>query len=127
MNELDLDFLENLGKKTDTKPSESKKEELDIDLLEPTGKKNIIVKYDNEDHFVSWYEDDNPKDILDAIVCACDCIQENGFELLDEKGEQVDLTNISSIKNGFVYYLFKGNQIDQFKTILGDNWRKLKV
>ena len=124
---LDLDF-DFLIKKPDEKKEDIKAIEYpQEDDKEDDGKKHVTVKFDDQDHYVSWYEGTDSSDVMEAILCACDCILESGFELVDSDGKAVDFHKPNSIKSGEIYHLYKGEEMKEFSRILGDKWRKVKL
>jgi len=100
-------------------PSEEDKEVSD--------KSRVTVIFEGQEHIVSWYEGTPSSDVMEAILCACDCILESGFELIDSDGKAVDFHAPNPIKSGETYHLYKGEEMKEFKKVLGDKWRKVKI
>ncbi len=92
-----------------------------------SGKKHVIVKFEGQEHYVSWYDGTPANDVLEAIMCTCDCILETGFELIDSDGKTVDFHHVEAIRSGETYHLYKGEELKEFKKVLGDRWRKVKI
>eukprot|EP00826_Nyctotherus_ovalis_P005008 TRINITY_DN11111_c0_g4_i1.p1 TRINITY_DN11111_c0_g4~~TRINITY_DN11111_c0_g4_i1.p1 ORF type:complete len:450 (+),score=150.51 TRINITY_DN11111_c0_g4_i1:115-1464(+) len=120
--DLDFDFLVD-NQQAKPQPNTSEPEEDKDD----DGKRRVTVKFEGQDHVVSWYEGTASSDVMEAILCACDCILESGFELVDSDGKTVDFHKSNAIKSGEVYHLYKGEEMKEFRSILGDKWRKVKI
>jgi hypothetical protein len=86
----------------------------------------ITIIYEDKDTQVSWYTDTSLEDTRFAILCACDSLVDNEFEILDEKAKVVDLKAIKSFQNRSVYFLRKKNE-GTVTNILLDSKRKLYV
>ena len=109
-------------------PTEFKDEDPIFSLLEPDSQKTkIIVRFEGENHYVSWYNGTDNSDVKEALMCACDSIMDSGFDLVDSNGKSVDFQELNNIPSGEVYQLYKGDEQRELVKALGDKWRKVKV
>ena len=76
-----------------------------VDKMDEEEKFIIEVIYLGQTMPVSWYAGTPESDVKDAIVCACDCIIDDGFQLYDRAGLPV---HISGIQSGEMYRLDQG-------------------
>ena len=98
-----------------------------MDLLElehTEDKCKITVEYLGEQYTVSWYRGMDSSDVREAIMCACDCIVDAGFKLIDSGGFPVP---IEALQEGEIYTIQPGEEIKGFEKVLGDRWRRVNV
>eukprot|EP00743_Colponemidia_sp_Colp-15_P005287 GILK01005686.1.p1 GENE.GILK01005686.1~~GILK01005686.1.p1 ORF type:complete len:512 (-),score=123.18 GILK01005686.1:189-1724(-) len=109
---------------------------LGIGETKPAGdepqKVTITIHHKDQDYRVSWDTDTTPKDIQEAILCACDAIIDSGFDLEDSTGHLIDIRRDGLrlhelMRNGEVYSLVKGEEKKEFSRILGDRLRRIRV
>ena len=105
---------------------------MDADLLDlgdcqgdlPDEKNRIVVEYEGKENIVAWYKGLDGKDIEDAILCACDCIVDSGFSLIDLDGFPA---SVGSVVPGSRYTLRLGSEVAGKEKVLGSRFRRLSV
>merc|ERR1719316_1568858 len=102
--------------------------------LEDIEKKQIVVQYKEEEYHVGWYADLPPRDISEAVLCACDAIMDGGFVLreLDANGEELaDKTygfeQFGALESGKTYVMLPAEETAEVQKITGDRHRRLTV
>lgn len=113
-------------------PSNAEVEELD--------KKMIYVYHKGEKNCVGWYSDMKSGDIKEAILCACDAINDGGFVLREvqfaddeektepkEDGRIYEFEEFDQLQNGQTYMIEAAGEREDLKKITGDRSRRLKV
>jgi hypothetical protein len=102
--------------------------------LEDVAKKQIMVTYNDDDHYIGWYSDSPASDIKEAILCACDAIIDGGFVLreLDDNGEEIKtktfgFEEFENLESGKSYVLLPAQQKTEHQKVTGDRMRRLTV
>mmetsp|Transcript_16961 Transcript_16961/g.36745 ORF Transcript_16961/g.36745 Transcript_16961/m.36745 type:complete len:826 (+) Transcript_16961:148-2625(+) len=108
---------------------------------EDIGKKVIYVYHKGEKNVVGWYNDMDPADIKEAVLCACDAIMDGGFVLREvqfagedetmaepkEDGRIYQFEDFDQLENGQTYIIESSQEREDLKKFTGDRWRRLRV
>jgi hypothetical protein len=97
-----------------------------IDFNSEIEKNSITLIFEDQHTEVKWYKDISLEDTRLAILCACDALVDNEFEILDDKAKIIDINTFNSFKNGSIYFLRKKNP-GKSTNILLNSKRKLYV
>lgn len=128
----DSDLLGFGGSAVAGSPANAEVEELD--------KKMIFVYHKGEKNCVGWYSDMKSSDIKEALLCACDAINDGGFVLREvqfaddeektepkEDGRIFEFEEFDQLQNGQTYMIEAAGEREDLKKITGDRFRRLKV
>ena len=81
----------------------------------------ITILFEDQENRVSWYADTPLADIKDALTCALESLCDSSYELLDFQAKPIKIEQISSFKDGSIYFLRRVETNDKNKELPSNN------
>ena len=72
-----------------------------------------MLKFNDMNFPINWFQEQEPEDVREMIICACDSVTDSGFEIFDTQGKAIDLgkLDISSVQGrGEKYTVVKAEE-----------------